>query len=110
MAELGYKVVFVCPTNRLLQEFEGEAMTVNKFFGISFGDAYVEPFDYSEYDVIVFDEIYFSGLSVYWKIKRFVEKNKDSKIIVATGDCKQLKSVQPISNTKDYEPYCRQYY
>ena len=45
MAELGYKVVFVCPTNRLLQEFEGEAMTVNKFFGISFGDAYVEPFD-----------------------------------------------------------------
>ena len=104
MAELGYKVVFVCPTNRLLQEFEGEAMTVNKFF-ISFGDAYVEPFDYSEYDVIVFDEIYFSGLSVYWKIKRFVEKNKDSKIIVATGDCKQRKSVQPISNTKDYEPY-----
>ena len=105
MAELGYKVVFVCPTNRLLQEFEGEAMTVNKFFGISFGDAYVEPFDYSDYDVIVFDEIYFSGLSVYWKIKRFVEQNKDSKIIVATGDCKQLKSVQPITNTKDYEPY-----
>ena len=86
MAELGYRVVFVCPT-------------------ISFGDAYVEPFDYSEYDVIVFDEIYFGGLSVYWKIKRFVEQNKDSKIIVATGDCKQLKSVQPISNTKDYEPY-----
>ena len=50
MAELGYKVVFVCPTNRsnrLLQKFEGEAMTVNTFFGISFGDAYVEPFDYS---------------------------------------------------------------
>ena len=105
MDELGHKVVFVCPTNRLLQEFEGEAMTVNKFFGISFGDAYVEPFDYSDYDVIVFDEIYFSGLSVYWKIKRFVEQNKDSKIIVATGDCKQLKSVQPITNTKDYEPY-----
>ena len=49
MAELGYKykVVFVCPTNRLLQRFEGEAMTVNTFFGISFGDAYVEPVDYS---------------------------------------------------------------
>ena len=105
MAELGYKVVFVCPTNRLLQEFEGEAMTLNKFFGISYGDAKLEPFDYSDYDVIVFDEIYFSGLSVYWKIKHFVEKNKDSKIIVATGDCKQLKSVQPITNTKDYEPY-----
>ena len=24
MAELGHKVVFVCPTNRLSQEFEGE--------------------------------------------------------------------------------------
>ena len=55
--------------------------------------------------MIVFDEMYFSGLSVYWKIKRFVEQNKDSKIIVATSDCKQLKSVQPITNTKDYEPY-----
>ena len=54
-------------------------MTVNKFFGMSFGDAYVEPFDYSEYDVIVFDEIYFSGLSVYWKIKRFVEKIRTVK-------------------------------
>ena len=54
MAELGYKVVFVCPTNRLLQEFEGEAMTLNKFFGISYGDAKLEPFDYSDYDVIGF--------------------------------------------------------
>ena len=60
IAELGYKVVFVCPTNRLLQVFEGEAMTVKKFFGISFGDTYVEPFDYSGYDVIVCDESYFS--------------------------------------------------
>ena len=62
MAELGYKVVFVCPTDRLLQEFEGETMTANKFLGISFGDTYVEPFDYSEYDVIVFDVIYFKWI------------------------------------------------
>ena len=55
--------------------------------------------------MIVFDEIYFSGSSVYWKIKDFVEKSKDSKITIARGDCKQLKSVQPITNTKDYEPY-----
>ena len=46
-----------------------------------------------------------SKLNVYWKIKDFVEKNKDSKITIARGDCKQLKSVQPITNTKDYEPY-----
>ena len=105
MVDKGYKVLFVCPTNRLLQEFEGEAITVNKFFGISFGDTKLEPLDYSPYDVIVFDEIYFSGLSVYWKIKQFVEQNKDSKIIIATGDTLQLKPVQELTNTKEYREY-----
>ena len=62
MAEIGYTVVFVC-----------------LFFGISFGDAALDLFDFSEFDVVVFDEHYFAG--------------------------KHLKSVQPISNTKDYEPY-----
>ena len=104
MTNKGYKVLFVCPTNRLLQEFEGDAITINKFFGISFGNVKLEKFDYSGYDVIVFDEIYFSGLSVYWKIKRFVEENKD-KIIVATGDTKQLKAIQQLTNTQDYEKY-----
>ena len=35
-------------------------MTTNKFFGIKNGDAKLEPFDFTEFDVIVFDEIYFS--------------------------------------------------
>ena len=39
------------------------------------------------------------------KFKDFVEKGKDSEVIMARGDCKQLKSAQPITNTKDYEPY-----
>ena len=39
------------------------------------------------------------------KFKDFVEKDKDSKVIMARGDCKQLKSAQPITNTEDYEPY-----
>lgn len=80
-------------------------MTVNSFFGINFGDAKLEPFDYSYYDVIVFDEIYFSSLNTYWRIKQFVEQNKDSKIIIATGDTKQLKPVQEITNIQDYETY-----
>ena len=105
MINRNYKVVFVCPTNRLLQEFQGEAMTINKFFGISFGDAKLEPCDYSEFDVIVFDEIYFTNPNVYWRIKQFVEQNKRDKIIIATGDCKQLRSIQPITNTQDYETY-----
>ena len=53
MVDKGYRVIFVCPTNKLLQAFEGEAMTTNKFFGINFGDAKIEPFDFTYYDVIV---------------------------------------------------------
>ena len=105
MVDKGYKVIFVCPTNRLLQEFEGDALTLNKFFGISFGDVKLEPFDYSGYDVIVFDEIYFSSLSTYWRIKQFVEDNKQNKIVIATGDTKQLKPIQPLTNIQEYEVY-----
>lgn len=46
-----YNLIFVCPTNKLLQAFEGDALTVNQFFGINFGDAELEPCDYSDYDV-----------------------------------------------------------
>ena len=53
-------------------------MTINKFFGISFGHAKLKPFDLSEFDVMVFDEIYFSNLSIYWRIKHFVEQNKQN--------------------------------
>jgi hypothetical protein len=38
MVDKEYKVMFVCPTSKLLQAFEGEALTLNKFFGISVGD------------------------------------------------------------------------
>ena len=97
--------MFVCPTNQLLQSFEGEALTLNKFFGISFGDVKLEPFDYSGYDVIVFDEIYFSSLNTYWRIEQFVEQNKHNKIIIATGDAKQLRPVQELTNTQNHEEY-----
>ena len=105
MVDKNYNVIFICPTNKLLQAFEGEAMTINKFFGINYGDAKLEPFDFTDFDVIVFDEVYFSNLNIYWRIKQFVEQNKHNKIIIATGDTKQLKPVQEITNTRDYEVY-----
>ena len=38
-------------------------MTINEFFlGISFGHAKLKPFDLSEFDIMVFHEIYFSSL------------------------------------------------
>ena len=104
MAARGYKVIFVCPTNKLLQPFEGEATTINNFFGISFGTVKLEKFDFSESDVIVFDEVYFNSRNVYWKMKKFVEKYKD-KIIIGSGDALQLKPIQELSNIKDYHIY-----
>ena len=80
-------------------------MTINKLFGINYGDAKLEPFDFTDSDVIVFDEVCFSNLNTYWRIKQFVEQNKHNKIIIATGDAKQLKPVQEITNTQDYETY-----
>ena len=57
-----YKVLFVVPTNNLKQECGAEAMTTNKFFGISYVDERLEKFDYSDVDAIVFDEIYFHNV------------------------------------------------
>ena len=32
MARMGMNVLFVCPTNKLVQKYGKEAVTVNKFF------------------------------------------------------------------------------
>ena len=99
MVERNYKVIFVCPANELLHALEGEAMTLNKSFGTSFADVKLA---HSSYDV-VFDEICFSNLYTYWKVTSFLRKNKSDKIIISTGDAKQLKPVQEITNIQDYE-------
>ena len=104
MTEMGYKVVFVVPTNNLKQECGAEAYTINKFFGISYGDERVEKLDSSNYDVIVFDEIYFHSVGKLSLIWDFVINNPD-KIIVATGDTKQLKNPESLSNVFTFEEY-----
>ena len=50
----------------------------------------------------------FSSLSTYWRIRQFVEQNKHYKIIIATGDTKQLKPIQPPTNIQDSETYADQ--
>ena len=59
IADMGMKVLLVCPTNKLVQEDGIEAITVNKFFPIAAGEENLEKFHSSGYDVIVFDETYF---------------------------------------------------
>ena len=102
--DLGLKVLFVCPTNKLVQKYGKDATTINKFFSIAVGDEKLEKFDYSNYDCIVFDEIYFNGLRALNKIREFVEAHKDL-MVVATGDGKQLKPVSEITNLHDHEVY-----
>lgn len=61
-------------------------------------------FDSSEFDVIVFDEIYFHNVGK-WALIREYERNNLEKIIIATGDTKQLKNPESISNTIPFEQY-----
>ena len=100
----GYKVLFVVPTNNLKQECGAEAMTINKFFGISYGDERLEKFDYSDVDVIVFDEIIFHNVGKWALIWDFCKNNPD-KIVVATGDTNQLKNPERVSNVMSFEKY-----
>ena len=101
----GYKVLFVVPTNNLGLECDVESITINKFFSIAIGDEQLGKFDYSEFDVIVFDEICFNNSYVLAKIKDFVDQNWKDKFILATGDAKQLAPIKALTNTKKHEVY-----
>ena len=100
----GYNALFVVPTNNLKQECGVEAMTINKSFGISYGDERLEKFDYSDVDVIVFDEIYFHNPAKWGLIWDFCLNNPD-KIVIATGDTNQLKNPEKVSDIFKFEDY-----
>ena len=105
--KMGKNVLLVVPTNRLLQEKEVEATTYNKFFSIAVHEDVGEKlpqFDYSNYDIIVFDEIYMSNLYVLDKVRQFIKNNPD-KIVVATGDVKQLQGVEVLTNCQNPATY-----
>jgi uncharacterized protein involved in tolerance to divalent cations len=110
MVELGHNVSFICPTNKLVQKYQAAndkitSVTINKFFSISIGKEHIRPFDYSDFNGFVFDEIYCNDIQVLNRIKRFIDNNKD-KIIIATGDSEQLKPVNDITNQDiDYDNY-----
>ena len=82
LAKMGYNVLFVCPTNRLAQKYKKHGVTTNKFFGIGFKkeeeeiitktEIKIKHVDYSEYDVIVFDEIYFLLLECWQRSENVV--------------------------------------
>ena len=109
-ARLGYKVLFVVPTNQLLQEKvkKGvDATTLNKFFRIPVDEdkgATLPVYDYSPFNVICFDEVYMTNTYIKNKIRVFVKENPDI-LTLATGDTKQLQGVECITNCQDPATY-----
>ena len=108
--KMNKNVLFVVPTNRQLQEIQDkgiEATTYNKFFSIAVHEDVGEKlpiYDYSPYDVIVFDEIYMLNLYTLNKVWQFMENNTHI-IRIATGDVKQLEGVETMTNCQDPATY-----
>ena len=71
---------------------------------MSINNEIISKFDSSEYDVIIFDEIYFNDVQKLSKIKKYCNNNPD-KIIIATGDTKQLPPINELSNQHEYSMY-----
>ena len=105
MENLGYNTLFVVPQNMLKQEIECEAVTVNTFFSIPVdkGDD-LPKFDYSDFQCIVFDEIYMSSPYILNKIRVFANNNPDI-VIIGAGDVKQLPPIEPFTNTQNAGEY-----
>ena len=106
--KMGYNVLFVVPHNRLSQEIEGKATTLNMFFSIPVHKGDDLPcFDHSAFNVIFFDEIFMSNIYMYNKIREFVKNNPD-KIIIGAGDTKQLQPINDLTNTQPHDQYADQ--
>ena len=104
--KLGYKTLFVVPQNSFSRNIQDDAVTSQKFFFIPVGDGDKLPeFDHSQYNVIVFDEIYMNGLRVLNCIRGF-ENNNPDRIIKGAGDVKQLPPVcDDLTNTRNDSEY-----
>ena len=104
METRGHKVLFVCPTNKLANNYKEHGCTINKLFGIGLTESTkLAKFDDNGYD-IVFDEILFCSVRNLARIKRYCESNPD-KIVVATGDTDQLECIDCITNQNNYDEY-----
>ena len=72
------------------------AITVNMFFGKGIsenGGNDFKSFDWTPFDLIVFDEVLLNNLHFLQLIKSFVEENQNQITIVANGDVNQLEPI-----------------
>lgn len=88
------KKLFVCPYNKLCQAMRKKgiyAITLNMLLGIGCNDASnkkMKKYDVTDYDCIVFDEIFLYNIANLKRIKEFMLMYSDKKFI-ATGDNQQ---------------------
>ena len=74
MKTRGHNVLFVCPTNKLVQKFGAAGVTINKLFSIGINaNAKMTKFDDSSYDTIVSHEIYMSDLQKLARINKYCD-------------------------------------
>ena len=105
MKERGHKVLFVCPTNKLVQKYKEDGITLNKFFSIGVSSkTKMAKFDDSSYDVVVFDEIYFYDIPKFARVKQYCQEHPE-KTVIATGDTSQLPPINKLSNRFQHAPY-----
>jgi hypothetical protein len=106
------KKLFVSPYNKLcqyLREDGHDAITTNMLLGLGFNNETnfkIIPYDVSEYDCIVFDEVLINPPRVLMKIQMFMEKHSEKKFL-CTGDCKQNTPIEidEYNNITDKEKY-----
>jgi hypothetical protein len=101
----GLKLAIVCPYNELRIEFsskfEGvDAYTVDSFFGLSIGDEKHRVVKASNYDVILFDEIFSYNTRHLAHVAQLLRDTKDVKIY-ATGDPLQNACIENITANKE---------
>ena len=105
MESKGRKVLLVCPTNRLAKDNKEHGCTLNKLFGIWLTEgANMAKLDNGGYDTVVFDEICFCSVRHLARVKWYCDNNPD-KIVIATGDTKNLECIGCITNQRDYDEY-----
>jgi hypothetical protein len=109
MKLLGYKVLLVYPNNNQVKDMntlEGiDAVTLNTFFSMGVTEEQrMKKFDDSEYDCIVFDEIFNHNVYGLRYIRKYILDNTE-KIILGAGDIHQLEAVELSTNNKDNDEY-----
>lgn len=105
------KKLFVCPYNKLCQSLQKKGMTavtLNILLGIGCNNEInnrMKQLDVSEYDCVVFDEIFLYDIKNLKKIHDFMLNNKEKKFI-ATGDVCQNDPIGIEEFTSEYREDC----